>query len=132
MLTLTLKINPNELKFTFISSPGPGGQNVNKVATGVLLRFEVNSPSLSEEIRGRLLLLAKNQITNEGVLLIKATRHRTQERNKQDAINRFNEIITQAAIRPKKRLKTKPTQASKRRRLDSKKLNSQKKALRRV
>jgi ribosome-associated protein len=120
-----------EIKFSFIRSPGPGGQNVNKVATGVVLRFNViQSPSLTDDVRARLLTLLGSKITSQGELIIKATRHRTQERNKQDALERLQTLLAAAAIRPKKRKKTKPTYSSTQRRLDGKKLDSKTKSLR--
>ena len=98
-----ISLSESEIKFTFVTSPGPGGQNVNKVATAVLLRFNVlHSPSLPEEVRLRLLSLFGSKITNQGDLIIKASRFRTQERNKQDAINRLRDLIQRAAIKPKK------------------------------
>ena len=119
------------MKFSFIRSPGPGGQNVNKVATGVLLRFNIaQSTTLSEEVRTRLLVVLSNKMTGQGELMIKATRYRTQERNKQDAIERLQTLLTAAAIPPKKRKKTKPTYSSTQRRLDGKKLDAKTKSLR--
>jgi len=133
-----LKITPNiilneaEITLNFIRAPGPGGQNVNKVATAVQLRFDVkHSPSLPAPVRTRLMTLAGNKITQQGELIIKANRHRTQERNKQDAIARLQELISRAAVAPKKRKKTKPTQASVQRRLNKKKLHAKTKSLRR-
>lgn len=124
-------MNESEIKLTFITSAGPGGQNVNKVATAVQLRFNVlHSPSLPEEVRTRLINLLGQNITTKGELIIKANRHRTQERNKQDAIKRLIVWIQQAAIRPKKRKKTKPTSGSVQRRLNKKKLHSRTKLLR--
>lgn len=121
----------SEVEFTFIRSPGPGGQNVNKVASAVQLRFNVfHSKSLPEEIRARLISKLHNRLTTQGELLIKATSYRTQERNKQDALNRLVEILKQAAIRPKKRKKTKPTKASVERRLQNKKKQGKNKSLR--
>lgn len=121
----------SEVSFTFLRSPGPGGQNVNKVASAVLLRFNVNqSTSLSEVVRVRLVMLAGTRINSEGDLLIKATRFRTQERNKQDALCRLQEIIIQASVIPKKRKKTKPTYSSQQRRLVKKKRHSTNKSLR--
>lgn len=130
-ITNNIFLHETEVSYTFIRSPGPGGQNVNKVATAVQLRFNVPSSSLPEPVRERLLLAAKNKITHEGDLIIKASRYRTQEQNKLDALERLQEIIKKAAIIPKKRRKTKPTYASKQRRLSKKKLHSKAKSLRR-
>lgn len=123
----------SELKFSFIASPGPGGQNVNKVATAVQLRFDVaHSPSLPNDVRARLISFLGKKLTTKGELIITANRHRTQNRNKEDAIERLCQLIKRASIPPKKRKKTKPTLASKQRRLDSKKLLGKKKALRKI
>lgn len=130
-ITPQLLLNDSELKFSFIRASGPGGQNVNKVSSAVQLRFDVqHSPSLSEAVRARLLSLAGKKITLQGELIIKADRYRTQERNKQDAIHRLQDLIKHAATPPKKRKKTKPTLASKQRRLTKKKLHAKNKALR--
>lgn len=130
-ITKNITLNPAEIKLTFIASPGPGGQNVNKVATAALLRFNIlHSPSLPEDVRLRLIAMLGNRVTGQGDLIIKASRHRTQERNKQDAILRLCQLIKRAAIPPKKRKKTKPTLASKKRRLDTKKIHGRQKALR--
>jgi len=127
-----LSINDAEIKISFIASPGPGGQNVNKVATAVQLRFNIlTSLSLSDEIRIRMLSALHNKLTNQGELIIKATRFRTQERNKEDAINRLIMILHHAAAAPKKRLKTKLTRASVQRRLETKKAHAEKKSHRR-
>lgn len=126
-----LHLEESEIKLSYIRSPGPGGQNVNKVATGVLLRFNVlNSTSLSDDIRLRLIKSLSNKMTQEGEIIIKATRHRTQGLNKQDALNRLQTILAKAATPPKKRKKTKPTLASKERRLANKKLRGQTKMTR--
>lgn len=126
-------LDTSEIKFTFIRSPGPGGQNVNKVASGVQLRFDViHSASLTEAVRLRLISLLGKKITLQGELIIKATRYRTQERNKQDALDRLIQLLQQAAIIPKKRKKTKPTYASTQLRLTQKKIHAKTKSLRRA
>jgi ribosome-associated protein len=131
-ITPTFMLDEAEIKFSFMSSPGPGGQNVNKVATAVLLRFNVlQSASLPDEIRQRLLLLYNRKITRQGELIIKASRFRTQKRNKRDALDRLIQLLKQAAIKPKKRRKTKPTKASVQQRLEKKKVHAKKKLLRR-
>ena len=120
-ITGTLSIDESELHESFIRGSGPGGQNVNKVATAVQLRFDVrNSPSLPEEVRARLARLAGRRLTSEGVLVITAQRHRMQERNREDAVARLVALIRQATERPKPRRPTRPTLASKRRRLEVK------------
>lgn len=130
-ITSNITLDPAELKLAFIASPGPGGQNVNKVATAVQLRFDVlNTQSLPAPVRDRLILLLGSKLTKEGELIIKASRFRTQERNKQDAIERLCEWILRVATPPKKRRKTKPTYASKQKRMDSKTMQGKKKALR--
>jgi len=133
-----IKISPHttlhesEIKFSFIRSPGPGGQNVNKVATGVLLRFNlIRAVSLPCDLRIRLQHHLANRITTQGDILIKATRYRTQERNKQDALDRLQLLLTHAALPPKKRHHTKPTKASIERRLTAKKQQAKNKTQRR-
>ncbi len=120
-ITSSLALADNELQESFIHSSGPGGQNVNKVATAVQLRFDVqHSPSLPPSVRDRLLHLARNRITTEGVLMIEAKRFRTQEQNRADARQRLIELIRQATVIPKRRRPTRPTLAAKRRRVEAK------------
>ena len=127
-----IHIPETELIFTHIRTPGPGGQNVNKVSTGIQLRFNImHSPSLSETLRQRLCVLLGKKLTQSGDLVIKACRYRTQQRNRQDALERLTSLICQAQIVPKKRKKSKPTLAAKKERLDNKKKQSSKKANRR-
>ena len=130
-ITRTITVDENEIKESFVRSSGPGGQNVNKVATAVQLRFDVaNSRSLPEEVKMRLISLAGNQITEDGMLIINARRFRTQGRNREYAADRLVEIIRNAAQRPKIRRRTRPTKASKIRRLESKRRVAESKRLR--
>ena len=131
-ITPTIAIDESEIQFEFIRASGPGGEKVNRVATAVQLRFDVrNSPSLPDDVRARLARLAGKRMTKDGVLIITAHRFRTQERNRQDAIDRLLELIRRAARKPNIRRKTKPTLASKKRRLEAKRSRSKKKQLRR-
>lgn len=131
-ITRTILIDEDEIQEVFIHTSGPGGQNVNKVATGVQLRFDITqSRSLPDDVRKRLVRLAGRRITANGVLIIKARQFRTQERNRRDAIGRLIDLIRKAAIRPKYRHKTSPTAASKKRRLDIKHRRGEIKRLRR-
>ena len=130
-ITDTISINEKEIHQEFMRASGPGGQNVNKVATAVKLRFNVrDSISLPHEIRTRLIGLAGRRMTEDGVLIIDARRFRTQERNRQDAIDRLVELIRKAAQRPKPRHKTRPTLISERHRLDAKRRRGKTKQMR--
>jgi ribosome-associated protein len=130
-ITPDILIRETELKLDFIRSSGPGGQNVNKVATAVQLRFDVSrSPSLPEDVRQRLVRLAGKRVSKEGVLVIDARRFRTQERNRQDAVDRLIQWVRRAGEKPKKRIKTKPTLRSRERRLEGKRQRSETKRLR--
>jgi ribosome-associated protein len=129
-ITPSLQIDERELQIDFIRSSGPGGQNVNKVATAAQLRFDVYASSLPSDVKSRLIHLASNRITNEGVLLIEAKRFRTQEQNRADAIERFLELVRRALVKPKARKKTKPTRASKEERLKKKKKRGEIKKMR--
>jgi ribosome-associated protein len=125
-------IEEGELTFAFIRSSGPGGQNVNKVATAVQLRFDVlHSPSLTDEVKSRLVRLAGRRMTVDGSLLIEAKRYRTQEQNKEDAIGRLTNLIQKAVIKPKKRIHTRPSRSAKEKRLKEKKKKGEIKKYRR-
>jgi ribosome-associated protein len=130
-VTEQIAIDEREIEESFIRSSGPGGQNVNKLATAVQLRFDARrSPSLPNDVSVRLQRLAGSKLTNDGVLIITAQRFRTQERNRADALERLVELIRAAAVVPKKRRPTKPTKAAKRERLDAKKRRSTIKSMR--
>jgi ribosome-associated protein len=130
-ITPNIAIDKSELREDFIRASGPGGQNVNKVATAVQLRFDVtHSPSLPDDVRERLIRLAGRRVTEEGVLIIDARRFRTQERNRQDAVDRLVGLIRKAAEEPKVRRKTRPSSASRERRLENKHHRSETKRLR--
>jgi ribosome-associated protein len=125
-------IDDAELSFDYIQSSGPGGQNINKVATAVQLRFDVRrSPSLPEDVRLRLERLAGRRLSEDGVLIIEARRFRTQERNRRDAVERLVAMIRKACERPRLRKKTRPTAESRLRRLEEKRRRSEIKRLRR-
>lgn len=131
-ITDALAIDEEQIAFEFVRASGPGGQNVNKLATAAQLRFDAaNANSLPEEIRARLLALAGRRATRDGVLVIEAKRYRTQERNREDAIERLVELIRRAATRPKPRKKTRISAARRKRRLETKRRRGQRKRLRR-
>jgi ribosome-associated protein len=130
-ITASIAIDENEIQEDFVRSSGPGGQNVNKVSSAVQLRFNINSPSLPEEVRQKLIKLAGNRINESGVLIIDSRRYRSQPANRQAAIERLGNLIREAAEKPEIRHKTRPTLASKERRLESKHQRSTTKNLRR-
>ncbi|HOV06169.1 MAG TPA: alternative ribosome rescue aminoacyl-tRNA hydrolase ArfB [Anaerolineaceae bacterium] len=124
-------IPQEELNFTFIRSSGPGGQNVNKLATAAQLRFDVrNSPSLPEDVKLRLLQLSSQHLTKEGVLVITARRYRDQERNRQEAIRRLTHLIERASVPSRLRVPTRPTRHAQEQRLIQKKRHSERKRAR--
>ena len=124
-VTPHIGIDEREIEEQFVRASGPGGQNVNKLSTAVQLRFDVrHSPSLPPDVRARLERLAGARLTRDGVLVIIAQRHRTQARNREDALERLLELIRQAAVAPVKRRPTRPTKASRERRIESKKRRS--------
>ncbi len=124
-ITARSRIRADELQIEFVRSSGPGGQNVNKVATAAQLRFDVlGSPSLPEAVKHRLVKLAGSRLTAEGILILEAHRFRTQEANRQDALQRFAGLLLRAEQEPKHRRPTRPTAASKEARLEEKKRRS--------
>jgi ribosome-associated protein len=132
-VTARIAIDEREIEESFVRASGPGGQNVNKLSTAVQLRFDVrHSPSLPHDVRERLERLAGSRLTNDGVLVIIAQRHRTQARNRADALDRLIDLIRQAAIVPIKRRPTRPTRASRERRIEGKKHRAGVKSLRRA
>jgi len=130
-ITPSISIQEDEIQEDFVRAPGPGGQNVNKVSTAVQLRFDVRTSSLPGEVRARLARLAGRRMSRDGVLVIEARRHRSQEQNRRDARERLIELIRRAAKKPVRRRRTKPTPGSKRRRLAAKRQRSEKKRRRR-
>lgn len=129
-ITPSLSIDERDLQIDFVRASGPGGQNVNKVATAAQLRFDVRLSALPDDVKERLIHLAGNRMTGEGTLLIEAKRFRTQEQNREDAIQRFVELVRKSLAKPKRRRPTKPTQASKEQRLQTKKRRAEIKKIR--
>ena len=130
-VTDEISLDEREIEESFVRSSGPGGQNVNKLSTAVQMRFDVRrSPSLPNDVAVRLMRLAGKRLTKEGVLVIVAQNHRTQERNRAEALERLVRLIQQAAIRPIPRRVTKPTKASREKRLEGKKIRSNIKGMR--
>ena len=124
-------VRPEEVELTAIRAQGTGGQNVNKVASAIHLRFDIKASSLPDPVKARLLKLDDRRVTRDGILVIKAQRFRNQEQNRDDALARLNELVAAASRAPRFRVPTKPTKGSRQRRLDNKKSRSQTKSLRR-
>jgi ribosome-associated protein len=131
-VTDSIRLPENEIQLDFIRASGPGGQNINKVSSAVQLRFDAaKSSALSEEVRTRLKQISGHRMTADGILIIKAQRHRTQDRNREDAIERLVALIRQAAEKPRPRRPTKPSRAAKQKRLSSKRHRGETKRRRR-
>jgi ribosome-associated protein len=130
-VTPNITIDESEIDYSFVRSSGPGGQNVNKVSSAVVLRYDMERSSLPDDVKKRLARLAGKRVTEDGVLMIKAQQFRTQERNRGDALERLIELVRQAATPPKVRTPTKPTRASQERHLQAKRHRSQTKQMRR-
>jgi ribosome-associated protein len=131
-VTRSIQLNEAEIVVDFVRSTGPGGQNVNKVSTSAQLRFDAAaSPSFNDEVRQRVIALAGKRATKDGVIIIQASRYRTQERNRADAVDRLIDLIRRASVKPRTRKATRPTRASNARRRDSKERRSKTKRTRR-
>ncbi len=131
-ITPSILLDTDEIEFKFIRSSGPGGQNVNKVSTGVQLRFNIlDSECVPSGIKSRLFRIAHNKINKEGYLVLESQKFRTQAANKKDLLRRFTELLIQASVKPKKRFKTKPSKQSIEKRLEMKSKRSKLKQTRR-
>jgi ribosome-associated protein len=126
-----ISVPPEEVELSAVRAQGAGGQNVNKVASAIHLRFDIRASSLPAEIQARLLALGDRRVTQDGIIVLKAQRHRTQEMNRDDALDRLNELVNAATVVQRKRIATRPSKGAKLRRLEGKKQRGETKSLRR-